>query len=125
MDDPWTDELISRLCESWIAGKSMSCIGRELHKSRNSVSGKIDRLKKLGILAGRPSPILRDVPNKARRSVPRIVGATLLPMRSEIAAPLMEAVVVRKIEPKLEPEAKPVRRQMAPFAVHRHRIFRA
>ncbi len=56
----WTPAKCDLLTTMWRAGWASSSIARMLGTSKNAVLGKADRLG----LAGRPSPILRDRPNK-------------------------------------------------------------
>ena len=41
----WTDERIARLKEMWAAGESAAVIGAEFGVTRNSIIGKVNRLR--------------------------------------------------------------------------------
>lgn len=62
-DDLWPDDHVEQLKNFWIAGWSMSRIGRALGRTRNAIAGKVHRLgltprKSLGTAARRtPAPI--------------------------------------------------------------------
>ena len=56
-DREWTVADIRTIRRMWAAGKAGSEIARRLNRSKNSVIGKVRRLR----LASRPSPIVRAV----------------------------------------------------------------
>ena len=73
----WTEETIARLRQFWQDGHSTAEIGRRMGVTKNAVVGKAHRL----MLAPRPSPIRRDLPegHVPRRSTPRRATGPTLP----------------------------------------------
>lgn len=72
----WTDAEDDRLKELWPEKLSTAAIGRELHRSKNSVVGRAHRLE----LPSRPSPIVFGPPKPRPR--PRAGPVTLPPLAS-------------------------------------------
>lgn len=81
----WTDDAIARLKQFWAEGLSTAEIGRRMGVSKNAIVGKAHRL----MLESRPSPIRRDLANRASKPPQprRVVGPTL----PSLAAPLAPA----------------------------------
>lgn len=77
----WTDEMVEGLRRMWDEGLTTGEIGKRLGVSKNSIVGKVHRLK----LVSRPSPIKKKEETEA--------------------APVKEA---KKVEEKKEPAPKPV-----------------
>ncbi len=73
----WNEETIACLRQFWQDGHSTAEIGRRMGITKNAVVGKAHRL----MLAPRPSPIRRDLPegHVPRRSVPRRATGPTLP----------------------------------------------
>ncbi len=73
----WNEETIGCLRQCWQDGHSTAEIGRRMGISKNAVVGKAHRL----MLAPRPSPIRRDLPegHVPRRSAPRRTTGPTLP----------------------------------------------
>jgi GcrA cell cycle regulator len=68
------------LCLSWNAGEKTEALAAQLRTNRNTVLGKVHRLKAFGILEGRPSPIGRTKqrPVDAPREHRKIIRAPLV-----------------------------------------------
>ncbi len=66
---PWNDvNLVRNMFYLWETGLSTSRMGRELHKSKNAIVSMIHRLLTAGCpLTVRPSPILRNGPERRQR----------------------------------------------------------
>jgi hypothetical protein len=62
----WPLERMLALCLGWNAGEKAEALAAQLRLTKNTVLGKVHRLKAFGILEARPSPIMRD-PNDPRR----------------------------------------------------------
>ena len=60
----WDDKTTARLRALWTEGHSTAEIGRRLHRSKNAVVGKADRLG----LTGRPSPICHKMDPDTHRA---------------------------------------------------------
>ncbi len=73
----WNEETIARLRQFWQDGHSTAEIGRRMGITKNAVVGKAHRL----MLAPRPSPIRRDLPEGyvSRRSATRRATGPTLP----------------------------------------------
>lgn len=73
----WNEETIGCLRQFWQDGHSTAEIGRRMGITKNAVVGKAHRL----MLAPRPSPIRRDLPDGhvPRRSAPRRATGPTLP----------------------------------------------
>lgn len=67
--NPWLDADVAKLIELWRLGKTTREIGIALHRRRNSIISKAQRLRSLGLIQGRDSPI-----NVAGRKPRVIVG---------------------------------------------------
>src|ERR1700723_744859 len=119
----WTSDDLNVLRRMWADGVTTAKIGRMLSRTKNSVVGKIHRLR----LVGRPSPIIHD----GRASTPPkprpVAGPTLPPLpsaqepvervaipRSPIEAPLVlraaRVPVVAFARKGVKPEPIPVER---------------
>lgn len=68
MSQPWTNELIAIIIEMYQEGKSYSEIAKKIKRTRGSVSGKILRLRELGVL---PKPLEKI---KVLKTKPKIVS---------------------------------------------------
>lgn len=97
----WTDERLERLRRLWAEGMSASKIGVQMGISKNSVVGKVHRLK----LPSRPSPIQPRSEPKAKRAPKQ----TLPPVKPEqiVKEEPKPAVVARQVEPVKKPVAAP------------------
>lgn len=69
----WTDAEVALLIDKWHGPyKSMTTIADEMTRecrrqiTKDAIAGRIDRLKKKGLVTGRPSPIAIDSPTRAR-----------------------------------------------------------
>jgi GcrA cell cycle regulator len=95
----WNEETIGCLRQFWQDGHSTAEIGRRMGITKNAVVGKAHRL----MLAPRPSPIRRDLPegHVPRRSVPRrATGPTLpAPNLPPVAASVPPAALRAPISP--------------------------
>ena len=95
----WNEETIGCLRQFWQDGHSTAEIGRRMGITKNAVVGKAHRL----MLAPRPSPIRRDLPegHVPRRSAPRrATGPTLpAPNLPPVAASLPPAAVREPVPP--------------------------
>jgi hypothetical protein len=54
----WREEEITKLCDMWEAGKSLVEIAKELNRTKGTIAGKVDRLKKAGRLEGHRDPLM-------------------------------------------------------------------
>ena len=61
----WTDERIARLKEMWAAGESAAVIGAELGVTRNSIIGKVNRLR---LASHKATPRKPKEPSRPRKS---------------------------------------------------------
>lgn len=111
----WNEETIARLRQFWQDGHSTAEIGRRMGITKNAVVGKAHRL----MLAPRPSPIRRDLPEgyvSRRSAARRATGATLpapnLPPMTGVAAPPVanRDVAVRPSRPLVQLRAVPLPR---------------
>ena len=71
--DPWSDAEVALLIDKWHGPhKSMTTIAEEMTRecrrqiTKDAIAGRVDRLKKKGLVTGRPSPIAIDSPTRAR-----------------------------------------------------------
>lgn len=89
----WTDEMVNRLKELWDEGLTTGEIGKKLNVSKNSIVGKVHRLK----LISRPSPIKKkDDEESIKKPEPK---------KAEIKkAPEPVKEVKKKFEPKIKEE---------------------
>lgn len=60
----WTEEMVENLKKYWDEGLTTGAIGKKLGVSKNSVVGKVHRLK----LTARPSPIKRSKKTEAKKT---------------------------------------------------------
>jgi hypothetical protein len=83
----WPIERVLALCLGWDAGKTVAALAAQLRTTKNTVVGKVHRLMALGILEGRPSPIVptnqrpADAPREHRKIIP-VPASTLPPLPS-------------------------------------------
>jgi GcrA cell cycle regulator len=84
----WTAEAIERLRALWAEGHSTAEIGRRMGISKNAVVGKAHRLN----LPARPSPIRREAPGAAPRTVARPARPVVAP-RMTLPQPASAPVV--------------------------------
>ncbi len=94
----WNEETITCLRQFWQDGHSTAEIGRRMGVTKNAVVGKAHRL----MLAPRPSPIRRDLPDGhvPRRSAPRrATGPTLPAPNLPPVAASAPPVAVRAVAP--------------------------
>lgn len=96
----WTAEAIERLRALWAEGHSTAEIGRRMGISKNAVVGKAHRLN----LPARPSPIRREAPGAATRTVarpprPAVAPRMTLPQpaSSPVVAPVAAAPAPRPV----------------------------
>ena len=78
----WTSDAIALLTSLWAAGHSAGEIARRMGTSRNSIIGKVHRIK----LVSRPSPIIRDGVVRKARNRPLGVRAKLALANAPVAA---------------------------------------
>jgi len=111
----WNEESIARLRQFWQDGHSTAEIGRRMGITKNAVVGKAHRL----MLAPRPSPIRRDLPEgyvSRRSAARRATGATLPapnlpPITGVAAAPVaVREVAARQPRPTVQLRAVPLPR---------------
>lgn len=57
--EPWVDRDVEKLIKLWKLGKTTREIGIALHRPRNSIVSKAQRLQAVGLIQSRGSPILR------------------------------------------------------------------
>ncbi len=112
----WTDEMIETLKELWDQGVSTGEIGKRLGVTKNSVVGKVHRLK----LVGRPSPIKRADSTKVEPKAKKEETKKEKPKAQKIEV-LEKPKKVEKLEPAktkqiehFEEEVKIVRVKEAP-----------
>jgi GcrA cell cycle regulator len=116
MNDDWSEDLMAKLRYWWSHETQPSAaeIGRQLGKSKNAVVGKAHRLD----LPARPSPIrvrqadgsVAPNPHYARQRVPVPKAATLPPLKSLAAPPVLFAATVTVAKPAA-PAARMVKRE--------------
>ena len=106
---PWTDEMIESLKKMWDEGLSTGEIGKRLGVSKNSIVGKVHRLK----LSGRPSPIKKKdaaphekavkpsvkTETKAPKAVPNKPVVTPQPVAKKVTPPKIEKVTKPAVTP--------------------------
>jgi GcrA cell cycle regulator len=75
-EQPWTEACDKRLGELWAAGLSVAQIGREMNRSKGSVSGRVHRTD----LPARPSPIKAGAKPRAKAApvLPRGRGCSVM-----------------------------------------------
>jgi hypothetical protein len=84
----WPLERLLALCAGWNAGDKTEALAAQLRLTKNALLGKVHRLKALGILEARPSPIMRDGDDPRRaasggaRRIP-VPASTLPPLPSD------------------------------------------
>ena len=80
---PWTKEEIELAIELFKQGKSQTEIGKKLHRSANSVAGKINRSRKSGVdfprrvieYKKKKEPVAAKPKKAARKEPPKVVEA--------------------------------------------------
>ena len=109
----WTDEIIGKMLELWMEGKSASNIARELcaiagqQLSRNAVIGKLHRMRKAGQIPEREEPRPRAQRQSGRKTTarsqerpparPAAAGALALETKAH-AAPAQQPSPERRLE---------------------------
>ncbi len=104
----WTDEMIETLKKLWDQGVSTGEIGKRLGVTKNSVVGKVHRLK----LVGRPSPIKRadgSQPAKKAQEKPKETKAEAKKVKEVLQKEPKKAEKSVKDEPKKVEKLEPIK----------------
>lgn len=102
---PWTDEMIEDLKKMWDEGLSTGEIGKRLGVSKNSIVGKVHRLK----LSGRPSPIKKKVTTSQEKTPKPSVKVENKSPKAVVSKPSVapQPAAPKATSPKIEKTAKP------------------
>ncbi len=105
----WTEEIIQKMLELWMEGKSASNIARELcamagkELSRNAVIGKLHRMRKAGQIPEREEPRPRN--QRATRQKAAQTRQTTRPQPRQAASGSL--ALETKAQPVAAPQARP------------------
>ncbi|MBR1605044.1 MAG: GcrA cell cycle regulator [Alphaproteobacteria bacterium] len=102
---PWTDEMIEDLKKMWDEGLSTGEIGKRLGVSKNSIVGKVHRLK----LSGRPSPIKKKDTSTHEKATKPVIKHEEKSSKVVVSKPVSPArpATPKAPTPKVEKVVKP------------------